>query len=98
MCRELKILEIAVNVNVTLPNCHENCLHVFWATMLVAWNFLANLLLHAKYKLSFPVESALVRQRVVFFSLSVDRNAGETEMKKERLLACVVQTPPPSLQ
>ena len=50
-------------------------------------------LLHAKYKLSFPVETALVRQRVVFFSLSVERNARETEMKKERLIACV-QTPP----
>ena len=31
--------------------------------------FLASFLLHAKYKLSFPVESALVRQRVVFFFL-----------------------------
>ena len=29
--------------------------------------FWASFLLHAKYKLSFPVETALVRQRVVFF-------------------------------
>ena len=69
MCRELKTLEIAVNFYVTLPNCHENCLQVFWATMLVTWSFLASFLLHAKYKLFFPVESASVRQRVVFFFL-----------------------------
>ena len=59
--------------------------------------FLASFLLHAKYKLSFPVETALVRQRVVFFSLSVERNARETGAKKKRLLACV-QTPPSSPQ
>ena len=55
---------------------------------------MAGFLLHAKYKLPFPVETALVRQRVVFFSLSVERNARETGAKKKRLLACV-QTPPP---
>ena len=40
VCRKLKILEIVVNVHVTLSNCQENWLQVFWATMLVTWNFL----------------------------------------------------------
>ena len=94
MCRELKILEIAFNFYLTLSNCHENCLHVFWATMLVTWNFLASFLLHAKYVV-FPCRKRLSYiKSSLFFSLSFERNARETEMKKERLLACV-QTPPP---
>ena len=57
--------------------------------------FLASFLLHAKYKLSFPVESALVRQRVVFFFfVRRAKRARDGNEKRETDSLC---TDPPSL-
>ena len=57
--------------------------------------FLASFLLHAKYKLSFPVESALVRQRVVFFFfVRRARRVRDGNEKRETDSLC---TDPPSL-
>lgn len=60
--------------------------------------FLASFLLHAKYKLSFPVESALVRQRVVFFFF-VRRAKRARDGNEKRETASLCTDPPlPPLQ
>ena len=57
--------------------------------------FWASFLLHAKYKLSFPVETALVRQRVVFFFfVRRAKRARDGNEKRETDSLC---TDPPSL-
>ena len=60
------------------------------------WIFWASFLLHAKYKLSFPVETALVRQRVVFFFfVRRAKRARDGNEKRETDSLC---TDPPSPQ
>ena len=57
--------------------------------------FWASFLLHAKYKLSFPVETALVRQRVVFFFFV--RRAKRVRDGNEKRETDSLCTDPPSL-
>lgn len=54
-------------------------------------------LLHAKYKLSFPVETALVRQRVVFFFF-VRRAKRARDGNEKRETDCLCTDPPPPLK
>lgn len=91
MCRKLKILEIVVNVHVTLPGKLASSVlgydvgHIeFFGPVFSSTRNISCLSLQKPPQLD---------KEQSFFSLSVERNARETEMKKERLIACV-QTPP----